>query len=75
MLTTSDKKYISSEVTEQIDKALKKNNEVLIKEIVELFDTTNERIDKVLEKLDDHQGDINSHERRITKLEDKVFAS
>lgn len=75
MLTTSDKKYISSEVTEQIDKPLKKNNEVLIKEIVELFDTTNERIDKVLEKLDDHQGDINSHERRITKLEDKVFAS
>jgi len=75
MLTTQDKKYISSEITSQIGNGLKKNNEILIKGMSELFDVTNERIDKVLAQLKDHHNILNNHERRIEKVEEKVFTT
>lgn len=43
--------------------------------IVELFSITNTKLDEVLKKLDDHNDDIDNHERRIAKLEDKVFTT
>jgi|GEM_PF-3178943 len=69
MLTKTDKKYI----TETLKETIKENNHILIKEIIELFNTTNERIDKVLDQLKDHNDFIDTHERRIEKLEEKVF--
>lgn len=77
MLTQTDIKKLQEvfPTKEDLDKKFKENNEVLIKEILELFDTTNEWIDRVLEKLDDLQGDINNHEGRISKIEEKVFAT
>jgi len=48
--------------------------------MVELFNTTNERIDdtneridKVLDQLKDRNDFLDTHERRIEKLEEKVF--
>jgi len=63
---------------------LKENNGILIKEVVELFNATNERIeevnenlcqriDKVLEQMKDHNDILDTHERRIEKVEEKVF--
>ncbi|NCO88433.1 hypothetical protein COW98_01865 [Candidatus Roizmanbacteria bacterium CG22_combo_CG10-13_8_21_14_all_35_9] len=76
MLTKDDRKFI----TELLDERFKKNNEVLVKEMVELFNTTNERIDdtneridKVLDQLKDRNDFLDTHERRIEKLEEKVF--
>lgn len=82
MLTKDDKKYIS----ETIGESITKNNGSLIKEIMELFNVTNKRIDdvdtklsrkidKVLDELKGHNDDIDNHERRIAKLEDKVFTT
>ena len=76
MLTTQDKKYITD--------SIKTNNEDLLKEIIELFDATNnridqvneklsQRIDKVLDQLKSHHDVLNNHERRIEKAEEKVF--
>lgn len=76
MLTKDDKKFI----TETVGESIVKNNEVLIKEVMELFNVTNKRIDesdkkidKIIEKLDEHNNFLNDHELRIGKLEDKVF--
>ncbi|MEK7633276.1 MAG: hypothetical protein AAB437_00335 [Patescibacteria group bacterium] len=38
------------------------------------IDITNERIDKVLDQLKDHNDIIDTHERRIEKVEEKVFS-
>jgi tetrahydromethanopterin S-methyltransferase subunit G len=61
MLTKNDKKYISE--------TIKENNGVLIKEMIELFNATNERIDKVEEKLDDK---IDKVEERLSERIDLV---
>ena len=74
MLTSEDKKYILN--------TIKTNIQILLKEIVELFDATNkridesnERIDKVLAQLKDHNDILDNHERRIEKVEEKVFTT
>lgn len=67
MLTKADKKYINE--------ILANNNKILIKEMIGLFNATNERIDKVLDELKDHDSDLDNHERRINKLEEKVFVT
>jgi len=98
MLTKDDKKFIS----ELLDKRFKKNNEILVKNMLDLFTVTNERIDKLNKKLSDRIdsvnknlsekiddtderidkvfnhlrddfGSIEDHERRIEKVEEKVF--
>lgn len=78
MLTKKDK----LDIGEIVDVKIKLNNEILIKEMVGLFNTVNERIDKsniridkILDKLSDHHGIINHHERRIEKIEEKVFVT
>lgn len=71
MLIIQDKKFI----TDLLDAGFKKNNQLLIKGMTELFDATNERIDKVLDQLKDHHDIINNHERRIEKVEEKVFTT
>ena len=83
MLTKSDKKFIE----ESIEKALMKNNDSLLKGILELFNVTNERIDsvegkltkridsveeKLGEKIDKVLNRLENHEDRIEKLEDKI---
>ena len=77
MLTTQDKKYITD--------SIKTNNEDLLKEIIELFDATNNRIDQVNEKLSqriDKQNSILAGEyikknitiiRLTEKMEDLVW--
>lgn len=80
MLTKDDKKYI----TDLLNKSFKENNEILVKEMTGLFNASNsridevnenlsERIDKVLSELKDHNDIIDNHERRIEKVEEKVF--
>lgn len=69
MLNTQDKKYIADQITA----ALKKNNKILIKGMTDLFNVTNERIDKVLAQLKDHNDILNNHERRIEKVEERVL--
>lgn len=91
MLTKNDlKKFVTKDY---LDKKFKENNENLIKQIFELFDTTNqiieEKLDKNNEKLikqivelidianeriDDQKKDIDNHEDRIEKIEEKVFS-
>ncbi len=74
MLTKNDKKFIIDSIS--------KNNDVLVKDIMSLFNATNKRIDesdrkidKILEKLDEHNNFLNDHELRIGRLEDKAFAT
>ncbi len=47
MLTKNDKKFILETVRESTTQ----NNKILIKEFVDLFSSTNERIDQINEKL------------------------
>lgn len=81
MITDNDVKKLKKvfvtkdDLDKKFDRKFKENNEILIKEITGLFNSTNERIDNVLKKLEDHQDDIDNHERRIEKLEDKAFAT
>jgi uncharacterized protein YoxC len=83
MLTKDDKKFI-------ID-SIKSNNDVLVKDMLDLFnatnaiikkvddklnnkiDQTNERIDRILDQLQDDDESINDHEKRMGKIEDRVF--
>lgn len=81
MLTKSDKQFI-------VD-AIKDNNKLIFKEMIELFNATNERIDqsnkridqsnvridKVLSQLKDHNDILNNHERRIEKVEEQIFTT
>ncbi len=78
MLTKDDLRLID----ERLDARIK----ALLMEITELFVSTNKRIDKVeyilskkidkiLVKLDTHQSDIENHERRLEKLEEKVTSN
>lgn len=69
MLTRSDLKQIGILIDRKLDERIKP----LLNELVEMFMAQNERIDKVLLKLEDHQSDINEHERRIERVEEKVF--
>mgnify|MGYP001563344160 CR=1 FL=1 len=89
MLTKDDKKFITEildlKINEALDKKFKENNDILVKDILDLFTVTNsridkvnenlsERIDKVLDQLKDHNDIIDTHERRIEKVEEKVFS-
>lgn len=71
MLTNQDKEYISK----LLEDSFKKNNDYLVKTMIQMFDTTNERIDKILKKLEEHSDYLNDHERRIEKIEEKVFTT
>lgn len=91
MLTKDDKKFILDAVSNTVSGAISKNNKIIFKEMIDLFnatnfviekvdnklsnkiDQTNERIDKVLGQLRDDDRSINDHERRIEKMEEKVF--
>lgn len=78
MLTKSDKKFI----LDVVEESLKKNNEVVFKEMIELFNTTNEKIDGVIEQLDGTNERIDKvlnvltvHDKRITAVEESVFTT
>lgn len=85
MLIKSDKKFI----LDVVEESLKKNNEVVFKEMIELFNTTNERIDGVIEQLDGTNKRIDGtneridkvlnvltvHDKRITAVEESVFTT
>ncbi len=43
--------------------------------IVELFSITNKKIDEILDEIKGHTDDLGDLDRRVTKLEDKVFAT
>jgi len=85
MLTIDDKKFIADLLNQTLDKRFKiidqkfdkidKRFEDLTKDIIDLFDVTNSRIEKVLEAHNEHRQDIDNHELRIGKIEEKVFAT
>lgn len=65
---------------------LKETVENILKGVGELFNATNERIDKlnsdlsfridkILIKLEEHDDGLNNHERRIEKLEEKIYSA
>ena len=69
------------EYDRRLDEKFKENNEYLVKETVSLFNATNEAIeetretvDKILDEVKGINSDIDNHERRIGKIEEKVFA-
>ncbi len=73
MLTKDDKKFITDTVTF----AIAKNNEVMIKEMLGLFDANNSAMMKMEDRLSKQISGVNDNldtdERRIEKLEEKVF--
>ncbi|EKE06049.1 MAG: hypothetical protein ACD_19C00103G0003 [uncultured bacterium] len=84
MLTKDDKKYISGTVSKAISGALVKNNKILVKEMVGLFTASDsyikevdeklsDKIDRVLDQLKTDDNSISDHDKRIGKLEEKVF--
>ncbi len=93
MLTKSDKKFIIQTVSTIVTNAITENNKALRKDMVDLFNATNEhidmvyeklnsrlddannRIERVLDKLGEHQSIINNYERRIKKIEEKTLIS
>lgn len=82
MLTKNDK----AEIGEIVDGKIRTAFDNFAKEIVKLFNATNEtvekkaeetnrKIEKVLDNLDKHNDYLNDHERRIEKLEEKVCSA
>lgn len=92
MLTKDDRKYI--------EELFNKKNEILVKDMLDLFnannsviekldnklsdkidktneriDDTNEKIDRVLNNLSNDFDSIEDHEKRIGKIEEKVFVA
>lgn len=43
-------------------------------QLVELITVGFSRTDKALERLEEHDDILNNHERRLDKIEDKIFA-
>ena len=69
MLTKDDKKYISTEVATQISNALNKNNDILVKEMIDLFNATNSVIEKLDTKL---SGKIDDTNKRLDETNERV---
>ncbi len=92
MLTKDDKKYL--------EELFNKKSEILVKDMLDLFnannsviekldnklsdkidktneriDDTNEKIDRVLNNLSNDFDSIEDHEKRIGKIEEKVFVA
>jgi hypothetical protein len=54
---------------------LKKELAVVINEITNVVMTLSEGIQESLDRLKDHDSALKNHERRLDKIEDKVFSS
>ncbi|VVA43632.1 conserved hypothetical protein [Candidatus Roizmanbacteria bacterium] len=60
---------------EDIDKfTTKKDIQNLTNELVELITSGFDRTEKAIRMISDHDEIINEHERRLDRVEDKVFA-
>jgi hypothetical protein len=70
-------KKLSLSLDERLDKVLdekfKKWTDILMKDLMEFMNIHSERIDKQEKEIDADKGVIEDHERRIEKLEEKVF--
>lgn len=53
--------------------ALGENSQILVRDIIDLFDTTNRSIDKFLDRTETNEDELQDHENRLRKVEDKVF--
>ncbi len=85
MLTKRDLQLIGKIVDVKLEQKLEEKLKIwtryLVKEMIEMFNTTNERIDKtniridkVLMVVENHHGRLNDQERRIERLEDNTFS-
>jgi predicted nucleic acid-binding Zn-ribbon protein len=80
MLTKNDKKYISDSIKKELKKYPTRNEtEIMLQKVVDdLIDFLNpslKKIDDIHTEVKGHTDDIDNHERRISKLEEKVFAT
>lgn len=80
MLTKSDIKTLKK--TFSTKEELRKNSDRIIKELTDYinigFEKLSEiitRLDKLDTKLNHHRGIVDNHERRIEKIEEKVFTT
>lgn len=77
MLTDQDIKKLKEIFVTKIEfrAGIKELSDNLIQGMTDLFNATNERIDKILLKLEDHDDQLNEHDRRIEKLEEKKISN
>jgi len=66
---------VTNERIDKLDEKLSNKIDGVNKSFGERLDDTNERIDKVLDQLRDDDESINDHEKRIEKIEEKVFVA
>ncbi len=69
----SDKFEAKFVTKEDLKIALGENSQILVRDIIDLFDSTNERIDKFLDRTETNEDELQDHENRLRKVEDKVF--
>lgn len=46
-----------------------------IRTVIEMVGDTNQKLNKINDKIADHDDILENHERRIDKVEDKVFST
>lgn len=85
--TKSDlKNFATKDDLKNLDLKMDKKIDILSHDIMDLFKVTNERIDKlatnmnekfelVLDELKNNKSQLNNHDDRIIRLEDKVFTT
>lgn len=52
---------------------LKENIKILVNEMISLFESTNKRIDKFIDKSGVLEDQLDDHENRIRNIENKIF--
>ena len=70
-VTKEDLKQLSDKFETRF--ATKEDFQESTNQLVELITAGFDRIDKAIEKLDEHADIINNHEHRLDRLEDKVL--
>lgn len=77
MLTQSDIKKLRDELKKDFitRKEMQQMFRNFADEITDFMTPSLKKIDDICEELKNHNDDIDNHERRIAKLEDKVFTT
>lgn len=66
---------VSNSVIEKLDNKLSDKIDKVNESLGKKIDDTNERIDKIFEHLSNDFDSIEDHEKRIGKIEEKVFVA
>lgn len=79
MITNADIKkmkavFATKEELKALDSKIATNFQNLTNELVELITSGFDRTEKAIRMISDHDEIIENHERRLDKIEDKIFA-